>query len=1088
MSVNDQEALTMMRNSIVYRGGHYEVALPWKKNAGTLPDNRRTAEARLWQLRRRFRSSAQLEAKYTDAIDEYLKRGYAEPVPDNVKPGARTWYLPHHPVLHPAKPNKIRVVFDCASLTNGCSLNQQLLSGPDLVNSMLGVLWRFRWQPVAVVSDIEAMFHQVRVPEHDRDALRFLWWSQPDKSSSPEEFRMCVHLFGATSSPSCASFALQQTIDDNAGDFPSIVSKIARSSFYVDDCLVSYANETDAVEISKQLKEMLLRGGFNLTKWVSNRATVTQQLSDTLEEQPISAFPLEQQVLGIIWNLKDDHLRLRLPPLPENLSKRSLLSFLATIYDPMGLAAPVVLVVKLLFQRLCVEKVPWDDSLTAGHLEVWRKWSNSVHLLAELSIPRCFSTESMHAIHAMHLHVFSDACESGYGAAVYLSLSTSGSATSLHFLYGKSRVAPNKPVSIPRLELAAAALAAKMASLVREELCLTKFPVTYWTDSLIVLHSIKNDSKRFPAYVTNRLCVIRSLSEPVDWRYVPSKFNPADLASRGVQANDRRRLRIWLKGPDFLTCDPSQWPSDLADATVRAEWSTSGTVSLTSVRTPNPFISKFSHYRSWPRLQRAIAWLLRYIVYLRTQRSSSLCPERLSLEELRKATDVIIRLVQTGAFVEELQCLNPGDERKTNDHRKLCLKRSSIYKLRPVLVDGILRVGGRLQNAPIPFESKHPAILPPDSFVTVLIIRYYHEYNGHVGQEHVISLIRERFWIVRCRAIVKKVIRNCFVCKQLFSQPCQQVMAPLPLDRVSDDPTPFSTVGVDYFGPLYVRRGRAVEKRYGCLFTCLKFRAVHIEVAHTLDTNSFLCAFSRFTSRRGCPRCVYSDNGSNFRGAENDILKMMRSWNQDTIATRLLDRGCDWIFNPPNASHRGGVWERLVRSIKRLMLVIFSEEMMTDEVLSTSLIEIERILNDRPLTRLSDDPRDQVVLTPSKLLLLRGDSPQPFDAHESCLNRRWRQVRQLTDAFWRKWLREYLPSLNVIPKWQQEHRNIRVGDLVLLLDTSLPRGQWPKAVVEEVFKSEDGYVREAMVRTVNGTFRRDVRQLCLLEEDLINPH
>ena len=258
------------------------------------------------------------------------------------------------------------------------------------------------------------------------------------------------------------------------------------------------------------------------------------------------------------------------------------------------------------------------------------------------------------------------------------------------------------------------------------------------------------------------------------------------------------------------------------------------------------------------------------------------------------------------------------------------------------------------------------------------------------------------------------------------------------------------------------------------MFTCLNMRAVHIEIVQSMDTNSFLCAFSRFASRRGYPQRIYSDNGQNLKAAENDIKELLKGWNQDLIRDGLLKKDCDWIFNAPKASHQGGVWERIIKSIRRLLKIIIEEQVVSDEVLSTTMVEIERILNDRPLVKQTDDPDDNYVLTPNKLLLLRGGSCDGGLSmpHETRLNKRWRQVQYLADVFWNKWIKSYLPTLNMISKWHRHARNLNVGDLVLLLDSNCPRGQWPKALVDQVFVGSDGLVREVMVRTATGKFRR----------------
>jgi len=347
---------------------------------------------------------------------------------------------------------------------------------------------------------------------------------------------------------------------------------------------------------------------------------------------------------------------------------------------------------------------------------------------------------------------------------------------------------------------------------------------------------------------------------------------------------------------------------------------------------------------------------------------------------------------------------------------------------------------------------------------------------------------------------VKRVLSRCQVCKRQNAKLQEQITAPLPAIRISSDSHrliyPFAAVGIDYFGPLYVKMGPetrsskknpALCKRFGCIFTCLRYRAVHIEVARDLSTDSFINAVLRFVSRRGPPRVIYSDNGANFRGAELDVVKALKTWSQEEIKNKLNQRGVEWIFNPPAASHQGGVWERLIRSVRRILHSMIGERLLNDESLRTFLTEVEKIMNDRPITKVSSDPNDFQALTPSHILLLRQNPClPPEDVQETDKYKaRWKHVHLLANEFWTRWTKEYVLTLQERQKWLHKKPNLKVGDLVLLADKNIPRGQWPKAIVEKTFPDSDDVVRQVIVRTADGVYRRDVRKLCMLEEELL---
>ena len=308
-------------------------------------------------------------------------------------------------------------------------------------------------------------------------------------------------------------------------------------------------------------------------------------------------------------------------------------------------------------------------------------------------------------------------------------------------------------------------------------------------------------------------------------------------------------------------------------------------------------------------------------------------------------------------------------------------------------------------------------------------------------------------------------------------------MSHLPEFRVSSGCPAFTCVGLDYAGPIFSKVGRSLAKRYLCVFTCMATRAIHLEIAHSLDTQSCLQALQRFIGRRGSPRDVYSDNGSNFVGATRELKEAISKWNQSLINKTLCQKGISWHFNPPAASHQGGVWERVIRSVRRILTALAGERVLTDECLSTFVTEVERILNDRPISAVSSDSRDLKALTPNSLLLGNINPvvpPNVFIKAEGYRNS-WKLVHWLADEFRRRWLKFYLPQLQQRQKWLKPHRNLAPGDLVLVCDEQCRRGQWPKAIVEEVYPGDDGYVRVAKVKTASSAFKRDVRKLCLLK-------
>ena len=308
-------------------------------------------------------------------------------------------------------------------------------------------------------------------------------------------------------------------------------------------------------------------------------------------------------------------------------------------------------------------------------------------------------------------------------------------------------------------------------------------------------------------------------------------------------------------------------------------------------------------------------------------------------------------------------------------------------------------------------------------------------------------------------------------------------MSDLPSDRVIPYQTPFSSFGIDYFGPFLVKHARSEVKRYGCIFTCLVTRAIHIEVSFTLDTDSFLNALHRFMSRRGEPQIIRSDNGSNFVGGQRELKEAIESWNQSKIHSTLLKKGIKWIFNPPAASHMGGVWERQIKSIRSVMSGLCSHQTLDDESLATLFCIVEGIINSRPITKLSDDPSDPLPLSPNHLLLLRSgpNLPSGMFVKNDLYGRKWCQVQYLADLFWQRWIKEYLPLLQERQKWLSPKRNLCIGDLVLMVHENTPRYQWPLGLIVQTYPGKDGCVRTVKVKTQTGQYDRPIDKICLLE-------
>ncbi|XP_077974180.1 uncharacterized protein LOC120329794 [Styela clava] len=1073
--------------------GHYEIDLPFKNPNVILPKNKSHAEQRLEYLRRRFLKEPDFYNEYKSFVKDMIDNGYAEKVNNSGECDGKTWYLSHHGVRHPEK-KSLRVVFDCSAKFSGLCLNDVLLQGPDLANNLVGVLARFRKQSVAIQGDIRAMFHQVKVSEPHRDFLRFLWWRNGDVSQPVACFRMTSFLFGTICSPSCANFALKRTAEDNKEDFSESTVTAVYDAFYVDDFLDSKPNAEEAIDHVKNVRNLVSKGGFEITKWVSNDRAVLLSIPEEHRAKDVKGLDLSvddlpvEKALGMIWDVEQDTLCFRVKHKDKPATKRGLLSTINSIFDPLGFGQPVLQPMKVLIQDLCRKKFDWDDPIPPELKKEWLKWLSDLPKLKNFNVPRCYTPKDFGKIIDIQLHHFSDASEKSYGAVSYIRITNTYGQVHCAIISGKTRLVPLNGSTILRLELCAATISAKNDAFLKKELKLPISASYFWTDSTTVLRYLANTDKVFKTFVANRVNLIKETSEIEQWRYVPSQLNPADVASRGLSVDAFLNCQYWKSGPDFLWQAAEEWPlqpdfmnncsTDNLEVKKESIQCFSNTASEKSVL--DRIISKYS---DWFRLKKAFAWILRgknmLFSKLNANELHSNLPKEnriqpLSVTELRNAELEIIKYEQSKYFCEEIRLLSNNQE---------ISKSSTLISLRPFLKNDILRVGGRIKDAPISYDAKHPIVIPKDSLIASLMVDYIHRTTGHNGREYVLAEIRQNYWIVKGTSLVRKIINNCVLCRRKQRKPEYQEMSDLPVDRVTPDKPPFSYVALDCFGPFFIRQGRSDVKRYGVLFTCLTTRAVHVEIAQNLDMNSFIMALRRFVSRRGQVLEIRRDNGSNFVAAEHELRQAIKCWNQKQVHDYLLQKNIKWMFQTPSASHHGGVFERQIRTVRKVLNSICREQTLSDEALSTLMCECESIINGRPITTVSSDVNDLTPLSPNLLLLLKQEPVLPpglFEQKDVYSRKRWKQVQYLADIFWQRWRKEYLPLLQQRKKWNKPQRNMCANDIVLIVDHNLPRNTWLLGRVIKTFPGKEGIVRSVSVQTQYSVLQRPVTKLILL--------
>ena len=1063
--------------------GRYVVRLPLKAGHPLdVGDSLARATALLRSLDRRLARDVPLERSYYKFLAEYEALGHMEEVavPQRVDAPSRVVYLPHHAVMKgaPGADAKLRVVFNASSPTsNGTSLNEHMLVGPKLQRDILAVLLQWRLPRFALKADIEKMYRQILVHPSDANLQCILWHRRPE--SAPTTFRLRTVTYGTASAPYLAMRVLQQLATDEGGRYPR-GRRILETQFYVDDVLFGADEVSSALADRDELCALLARGGFVLREWAANhQSLVPDSATPAATDSSVPCTPEGSDlhsVLGIRWSPQANAFRYVIgPPALPATTKRTILSVTARLYGPLGWISPAVVVAKILLQDLWVRGSDWEASLPPDVLQGWQDHVSSLPLLESLRIPRWCGHDASIAV--CELHGFADASSRAYGAVVYSRIvRRHGEAAHVTLLAAKTRVAPVRTMSIPRLELSAAVLLARLLQRVTSEAPWPPSTTHACTDSRVVLAWLQRHPSHWNVFVANRVSEIQSTLPAVAWRHVPTHDNPADCASCGMHPRDLLQHELWWKGPKWLPLAPSAWPACPVSGDSRpVEDELRRTVThVTASPTPCPLAPLPNSVSSWPRLLRISA---RVLAFARLCRRGSTGGGGSRLSEMQRARIWWLRWLQGTTFADDIAAIRKGESVR---------RASPLRQLAPFVdQDGLIRVGGRLQHAPLPYDARHPIVLPAHH-VSTLIITHAHLRALHGGPQLTLSVLRNNYWVLRAREVVRAIVHRCTVCARFRATAGTQIMADLPAARVSPS-RPFENTGVDYAGPIMARpakgRGYKAHKAYIALFVCMSTRAVHLELVSDYTAATFLAAFQRFVSRRGRPRRVYSDNGTNFRGAARELGAAIRSAvGSPDLAAFSDTEDIGWSFIPPAAPHFGGLWEAGVKSAKHHLHRVVRDHTLSYEELATVLCMIEACLNSRTLVpNPSDD--DDLALTPAHFVT--GAPPLALPPLASAtgpasLRARWQLVQRMRDHFWRRWHAHYLHSLQPRRKWTSPERSLCVGDVVVLKGDDTPPAQWRLGRVSRVHPRPDGRVRVVAVRTALGESLRPITRVVLL--------
>lgn len=1069
--------------------GHYSVSLPFKENKNLLGNNRSLAMQCQMNLERSLERKSEAGIAYHAFMQEFVDLGHMIPAEKESE-----YILVQHVVRKDSSSTtKFRTVFNGSVRDDkGKSLNSMLFPGKNLQKKISQIIVNFRLNPVALCADLKMAYRQLYVNEKDRKYQHIFY--RKNRNEPMVEYEINRLLYGLTPSAFLCQRVIYQLALDEGFLYPLALAAIL-NSMYIDDIPRSVESIKQAQKLKTELIEIFSRGGFELRKWASSHSEVLDDLPEEHKEKLIN-FGRDPgfKILGMAWNPSSDSFIFNINKFIGLVTMRNILSYVAKIYDPCNFLAPVIFVAKCFMSRCHKEcsNSKWDVELPKNLAEEWITFAESLILLQNLRIPRYVNTDTSKS---MNVVGFADASKLGQAAVVFLHQSLD--TINCNMVSARTHVASVKKATAdrnvksndttPRNELNAALL---LAELVREFLVnsneIIVQNVLCYSDSQVALYWIHSTDKLVDSYVKNRVCKIQEISKlfNIEWRFVRSEDNPADQASRGLKPEKfMQNNELWWHGPPFIQVafneilkievsgldnfseSLARKPRDDKRSCVQVKKQSEKSYLYTC-------LSKFSDFN---RAIRVFAIVLRFI---RACRKNDNGQKTGLYSELQSSIQKVVLIAQKEFYAQELKGV------KT--------KNSQLLPLDPQVdnVSKCLVVGGRLQKSVLPIRVKHPFIIHKECILVNMIIATYHRMYLHSGLHTLKAMIRQRFWVISLHGAIKKFLKTCVKCLKFSVRTHQPLMSNLPQARLLQCRV-FSKVGVDVGGPIKVKtsklRKAQIVKGYMCLFICLVYRAVHIEFLEDLSTPAMGACIERFINRRGCPSDIFSDNGTNFVGLSNELKEVYEFFkrNKEELENWIAPKGIIWHFNPPSAPNFGGSWEIHIKLAKQLMYKGVSSPLTVEEYF-TLFTNIEAILNQRPLCKISDNADLIDYLTPSHFII--GDllhSLPSLEENEQKINfrDRWIHLKQIRQCFWKRFRYEYLNCITQRNKWTKGTFNPVTDQIVYVTDMGGGVGEYPIGRIIKLHPSDDGVVRVVTVRVHKKEFIRPVNKLILFPLD-----
>lgn len=1075
---DDEVCENFYKETLVKLPGRYEVGIPFRPLK--IGDSIKMAQARLFQVLKYLEKHPEKAELYRQGMQEMIDSGHMEKVDWVTAKNV----LPHSGVYKPDHlTTKLRIVFDGSARTsNGRSLNDVMMTGPKLQSDICVILMRFRQYAYVFSADITKMFRQIRVRVEDA-AYQCVMWKLPGQPI--EMFRINVVVFGLASSPFLAIRTLNQVAEDEGKQFP-LARQVILNNFYIDDVLASFATVSEAKKAVKELRQALLNRGFPLSKWVSNDNQVLQDIPEDSKIQ-IIAKNIDYdgiKALGFHYNFQTDSLHFKLQQdMSTNKTKREVLSKIMGLYDPTGLLQPITFVLKVMMQDIWKSSIGWDDQIPEKIAKRWFQFQEELPTISNLKIPRCVNFNEKAQIIA-----FSDGSDRGYGSAIYTRNLDNPENPEVRLLLSKSKVGHlNKIQSTPRMELMGAVVMADMLEKVKEAFHLQdNEQIIAFMDSQAVIAQLQvsDPEVRLKTFVANRVKYVQARMDTSKIFYIDTKENPADKLTRGLMPNEIIKDQLWWEGPRILR-QPELVCKREDYLLTEVKKPKTKVALLAQADEENRITQLIEKISSWNRLRRIVVLLMRWKTKMQGP---------IKADEIQKAEDIIIKTAQRQVFEQEIKQLSKGGQ----------IKNGVLSVWKPQVVDGMLIVGGRLQKSELSAAAKHNVIIPKycsplkeknydeKAQLAKTLILHAHKETLHGGVQQVSMYLHQKYRIINATSAIRYILKRCVVCRRYNNPKTEQLMGELPRTRVNQAHA-FENCSVDYFGPISIKasflRNVKAMKAWGAVFVCNVTKAVHLELVTELSAECYIAALKRFIGRRAVPASIISDNGTNFVSSEKlldqDTKKFIQELRDDKFQEYIINYcsnlKIDFKFIPAYCPHVGGLHEAGVKAAKRHLMKVAGSQLFNYEGMNSLFIQIEAMLNSRPLVQTMSDDLEAEIITPGHFLTGRplNSLPEPDLTNNNVVSR-WREIEKQAQRFWKVWSQDYLQDLQQRTKWIAQKENVKLGQIVLLKSDMMPKCHWNLGKIVKLHPDQSGVVRIVDVERGNKTDTRHIIKLCIL--------